>query len=69
MLSLVTPIIMEPEIIGPNGVFFLFSGLSVLATLYGIFIFKETFGMNDKEKKLIYTPERFKQVYNKSDIE
>ena len=47
LLSLITPIIMEPELLGLSNIFFLFSNLSGLATLYYIFIFKETKGLAD----------------------
>ena len=61
LLTLITPILMEPELLGLSNVFFLFSGLALVATLYCIFIFKETKGLSDKQKKELFTPKRFLQ--------
>lgn len=63
VLSLVCPILMSKPAdggIGPSNVFFIFAGLSVLGALYGYIFIKETKGLSDKEKKLLFTPERFK---------
>jgi len=60
VLSLICPIVMDPDSLGPNNTFFIFSGLSVLGATYSYFMIKETKGMADKDKKLLFTPERFK---------
>lgn len=69
VLSLVCPILMsKPEDggIGPSNVFFILSGLSLLGTIFSYFFIKETKGLSDKEKMLLFTPERFKpQEYEK----
>ena len=59
ILSLVCPILMDPKAIGPSGVFFIFSGFSVFATIYVFFFLKETKNLCDKSKKLLYTPYKF----------
>ena len=48
---------MSPNsIVGINNVFFTFSVLSVFGSLYCYFYLKETKGLTDKEKKLLFTP-------------
>ena len=59
VLSLVCPIIIDPNNLGPNATFFILSGLSFAGFLYVLLFMKETFGKSDKEKKLLYTPARF----------
>lgn len=54
ILSLITPILMnEPKDggIGPQNVFFMFSGLCFSGTVYSYFFMKETMGLSDLEKK------------------
>ena len=61
ILSLVCPILMDPNSsVGINNVFFIFSGLSVFGSLYCYFFIKESKGLTDKEKKLLFTPEKYK---------
>ena len=59
ILSIVCPILLDPKSLGASNVFFIFSGLSVLATLYVYIFMKETKGLSDKDKKLLYTPKTF----------
>ena len=59
VLSIVCPILMDPKSLGPTGMFFIFSGLSVFATIYVIFMIKETKPLTDKQKKLLFTPKEF----------
>jgi len=40
--------------LGPSGVFFMFAGFSMVATLYMWVYVRETKGLSDKEKKEIY---------------
>ena len=42
--------------LGPSGVFFMFSGFSMIATLFMWVYIRETKGLSDKEKKEIYKP-------------
>ena len=42
--------------LGPSNVFFMFCGLSVLGSAYSYVFLRETKGLNDKEKKLLFTP-------------
>jgi hypothetical protein len=56
ILSQVCPILMDPSSIGPSNMFFILSGLSVIGATYVIFIMKETQGLTDREKKLLFTP-------------
>ena len=60
ILSLVCPNLMEPESIGPSGMFYIFAGTSFLGFFYVLVFIKESRGLNDKEKKELYTPEKFK---------
>ena len=50
---------MDENSIGPSNVFFIFSGLSVFGALYVAVFMKESRGLSDREKKLLYTPKRF----------
>lgn len=59
VLSQVCPILMDVNSIGPSNVFFIFSGLSVFGALYVAVFIKESRGLSDREKKLLYTPQRF----------
>ena len=53
---------MEPEILGPTGMFYLLAALSALGSAYGYFFMKESRGLTDREKKLLYTPKKFLDV-------
>lgn len=44
MLSIVSPILMDPNNLGPNYTFFILSGISVFGALYMVVFLKETFG-------------------------
>jgi len=55
-LSLICPILMDPASLGPAPVFFIYSGLSVLATFYVLYFIVESKGLSDKEKKNLYAP-------------
>ena len=44
--------------LGASGVFFMFSGLSMVATLFMFVYVKETKGLTDKEKKDLYKPKK-----------
>ena len=48
ILSLICPAIMDPNVMGPTNVFYLYSGISFIATLYVYFFVKETKGLTDK---------------------
>jgi len=50
---------MDENSIGASNVFFIFSGLSVFGALYVAVFIKESRGLSDREKKLLYTPKRF----------
>jgi hypothetical protein len=54
VLSQVCPILFEPKYLGPSGVFFMFAGFSMVATLYMWVYIKETKGLSDKDKKELY---------------
>ena len=59
LLSIVCPIILDPETLGPNGTFLIFSGLSVIATVYMCIFIKETMGKTDRAKKQLFMPAQF----------
>lgn len=54
ILSLICPVIMDPEVMGPTNVFYFFSALMLLAIPYILYFMKETKGLTDKEKKNLY---------------
>ena len=56
VLSLICPILMKPDSLGPSNVFFILSGISVVSAAYCFFIMKETRCLSDKDKKLLFTP-------------
>jgi hypothetical protein len=43
----------------PWGVFWLFGGNCIFATVWMFFYMKETKGLDDKEKKSLYVPKNF----------
>ena len=62
VLSLVFPLLMVDYGkggIGPANTFFLLAGTQVFGSLYGYCFMKETKGLNDKDKKLIFTPKKY----------
>ena len=56
---------MDPSSIGPSNTFFMLSGFSVFGTLYVIFMMKETQGLTDREKKILYTPKKYIELEEK----
>ena len=56
ILSEVCPLLMEPSSIGPSNMFFVLAVLAVFGSMYGYFFMKESRGLTDREKKLLYTP-------------
>ena len=59
VLSLVCPILMKDDSLGPSNVFYLFAGLSFVGSVFCGTILVETQGLSDKEKKLIFTPKKY----------
>ena len=47
---------MEPDNIGPSGVFFMFSGFALIGAIFVYKCMKETKNLTDKEKKDLYKP-------------
>ncbi len=54
ILSVITPILMEDDMMGPSNVFFMLSGFSLFGALYTFCFIKETLGLTDKQKKTLY---------------
>lgn len=54
ILTLICPPLMEPSSLGPSTMFYIFSGLSLMATVFVYFYIKETKGLTDKEKKELF---------------
>jgi len=69
ILSETCPILMQDSVIGASNTFFLLSGLAVFGSMYGYFFMKESQGLTDKEKKLLYTPQRFIDADNKAEAD
>lgn len=44
---------------GPEGMFFFLGGITFLGAVFIIVFVKETAGLDDKAKKLLYTPEQY----------
>jgi hypothetical protein len=42
---------------GPQGMFFLLGGITLLGAVFVLVYIKETKGLSDKEKKSLYTPQ------------
>jgi hypothetical protein len=60
VLSLVCPVLMAPTSIGPTNMFYLFAGLTSIGFFYCIAFIKETQGLSDKAKKMLFYPKRLK---------
>lgn len=58
-LSIVSPVVMDQSSLGPSITFLIFSGLQILGYLYVFIFIKETAGLSDREKKLLFTPKRY----------
>eukprot|EP00347_Sterkiella_histriomuscorum_P003540 403363903 len=57
VLSLTTNFLMESAL-RPCGVFWLFAVISVFGAIFCFIFIKETRGLNDKDKKMLYSPVR-----------
>ena len=54
ILSLVSPVVMQPNYLGPSVVFYIFSAFSFIAVIFIYTFLKETKGLSDKEKKEVF---------------
>ena len=54
ILTLVCPILMQPDNMGTANVFFLFAGISLVGAIFYYFFLKEPKNLTDKEKKNLY---------------
>jgi hypothetical protein len=59
-ISILAPVLMGKDSLGATNVFLIFAGISIASTIFSQLVIKETQGLTDKEKKMIYTPEKFK---------
>ena len=59
ILTLVCPIIMADNSLGPSNTFFIFSAISVVGALYSAFVIKETRGLTESQKKLLFARKRY----------
>ena len=57
IISLTTEYIMDSPL-HPYGAFWLYGGLASIGAVFIFFCMKETRGLNDKEKKSLYSPKR-----------
>jgi len=64
LVSIGSPILMEKDSLGSSTVFFIFGGISLVATVYVYLFIKETKGLLDKKKKNIFMPDNYKKVEN-----
>ena len=62
VLTLICPPLMSADFLGPNNVFFIFSGISFFAMIFMIFYIKETKGLTDYEKKALFTPKKYMKL-------
>ena len=59
-LTLVCPTLMdEDSTFGPSNVFFTFGATSLLGTVFVYFFIRETYGLTDKAKKLLFVPKQY----------
>ena len=58
-LTLICPPLMSTDSIGPNNMFFIFSGISFIAMIFMYCYIKETKGLTDFEKKNLFTPKKY----------
>ena len=56
LLTLICPPLMDPSMLGPSPVFYIFALLSLASTIFVGMCIKETMGLSDKEKKHLYMP-------------
>ena len=54
ILSFICPVLMQPNIIGPEGMFFIFGFISLIGAAFCAYYVKETKGLSDKQKKSLY---------------
>ena len=57
LLTLALPLIVRG--LGPSPLYYIFGGLMLTASVLQIFFIKETAHLTDKEKKDLYTPQKF----------
>jgi hypothetical protein len=69
VLSLVCPVLMSKDSIGTQNVFFIFSGLSVLGTIYSYVFIRETSGLTDRQKKLLFVPKEYLHEFGENVTE
>lgn len=60
ILTLICPVLMGKDILGPSNVFFIFSAFSAFGAFYSYYFIKETQGLSDKEKKSLFYPRKYK---------
>lgn len=58
ILSIVCPILMDDDVLGPTLVFIMFSVFSVGGAIYAFVFIKETINLTDKEKKELFMTEK-----------
>lgn len=64
ILSLTTNFLISSAL-HQQGVFWLFGGITFIGAFFCYFFIRETRGLNDKDKKLLYSPKSYRaQVYN-----
>ena len=54
---------------GPQGMFFLLGGITLVGALFVAIYIKETKGLSDKEKKQLYTPQQLLDEDAKAELE
>ena len=65
-LSVVSPILMQDDMLGPTVVFMMFSAFSFAGAIYAMIFIKETIHLNDREKKTLYlTKKQKRELFNK----
>ena len=60
LLTLSTEFMMDSEFLKPQGTFWLFGFISLIATVWFYLVVKETKHLNDKEKKTLYVPSKLR---------
>ena len=59
LLSLILPVLVNK--LGPSYLYYIFCGCQLLIAIIMVFFLRETAKLSDKDKKLLYVPEEFRQ--------
>lgn len=67
VISIVSPIIIDPNVLGPTGTFWILCGISALAFFFVLIFMRETYGLQDRQKKMLFTPKKYIEMEEKDE--